>query len=176
MSQLELACALARRRVQERLDGALGEHERAELDTHLASCAECRAASGGFESLVRALGQLPELELEERDLEVVWARTVDARLSHRPRRWLLAISAAAALLVVGLWGVKRAGGDGAGADGADGERAPTPAELAQASADLELVAQLAERALRASQRGAVEAALDRAVSPALQRIPVVRRN
>lgn len=127
-------------------------------------------------SLVRALGQLPELELEERDLEVVWARTVDARPTHRPRRWLLAISAAAALVVVSLWGARRAGGDGAGGEGASGERAPTPAELAQASADLELVAQLTERALRASQRGAVEAALDRAVRPALQQIPVVRRN
>lgn len=176
MSPLELACALARRRLQERLDGALGERERAELDIHLASCADCRVAADGLLSLVSALGQLPELELEERDLEVVWARTVDARRSHRPRRWLWAISAAAALVVVGLWGAKRDAGDGAGVDGAGGERAPTPAELAQASADLELVAQLTERALRASQRGAVEAALDRAVSPAIQRIPVVRRN
>jgi anti-sigma factor RsiW len=173
MSQLEFACALARRRLQERLDGALGERERLELDAHLAACAECRAAADGLLSLVSGLGGLPELELAERDLEVVWARTVDARPSRRPRRRLLALLAAAALLAVGLWSAERGVGD---EDGDGGAGAPTPAELAQAKADLELVTQLTQRALRASQRGAVETALDHAVYPALQRIPVVRRN
>lgn len=43
--------------VEEALDGA----ERAGIDSHLASCSECRAEIEGLQSLFEALGSLPEL-------------------------------------------------------------------------------------------------------------------
>jgi len=166
MSQLELTCARCRRRLEERLDGTLGERERSELDAHLAGCAECRAHAEGLTTLVSALGEFPELELPDADLEAVWRRTVDSPPRHRARRWPLVLSAAAAVLVAGLFALERH--DTAGE--------PTPAELAQAKADLELVAQLTQHALRVTQRGAVDAVLHQAVNPVLQQVPLFRRN
>lgn len=170
MKQPEFTCALCRHRLEERLDGTLGERERSELDAHLAGCAECRAHAERLSSLVGALGELPELELPDADLEVVWRRTVDSPPRQRARRWPVALSAAAAVLVVGLFvGLFLL-------ERPDPAEEPAPAELAQAKADLELVTQLTQHALRVTQRGAVDAAFDQAVNPALQKVPLFRRN
>ncbi len=165
MSQLDFTCALCRRRLQERLDGTLGERERSELEAHLTGCAECRTDAEGLSSLVSALGELPELEFPDAELEAVWSRTISPP-RHRAPRWPVAVSAAAALLVAGLFAFERR----------DTEGEPTPTELAQAKADLELVTQLTQHALRVTQRGAVDAALHQAVNPALQQVPLFRRN
>lgn len=168
--KLPPACATARRRLSEALDGALGELDRAELEDHLSSCGPCRSAGEGLSRLRGALSALPRLALPGEDLEAVWARTVQAGRCAAPwwHGWRFAAGAAAAALAGVLAFAHRP------APPAQAEL--SAAELAKAQADLRLVAQLATRAVREAERGALGAALDRGVRPALRQAPVLRQS
>lgn len=78
-------------RLDEFLDDELGEPARAEVERHLASCAECRAESDGSRRLEALLqrsvpaGSAPDTD---RFLQVLQAR------SRRPGGWMLAVAAA----------------------------------------------------------------------------------
>ncbi len=170
------ACALARRRLSEALDGPLSETERGALRAHLGECAACRAEEEGLSKLCGALRELPRLALPALDLEAVWARTVRAArpdAAGRWRRWMLAVGAAAAATAAVLATAHRGGAPG---ESAPPEAEVSSAELARARADLHLVAKLADRAVAEAERGALGAALDRGVKPALRRVPVLRQS
>lgn len=55
----EDACDRAALLVDDLIDGTLGASDRAELDAHLARCAECRALSGDLTELHRTARELP---------------------------------------------------------------------------------------------------------------------
>ena len=85
-------CMRAREGASARLDGALGELERARLDAHLAACVDCRefAAEAGT-----ATALLRDAALE-RPPAGLWAEPAPAR---RRMRGILGATAAAAALV-----------------------------------------------------------------------------
>jgi anti-sigma factor RsiW len=83
------------------LDGALPAAEAAQVERHLAGCAECRTERDALGAVRTAVRSLPALEPPP------WALTTE-RLARRPRRGLMAWAAsgiAAAALGIGLiWG------------------------------------------------------------------------
>ena len=170
---LPLGCELARRQLSLRLDGLLSEPEASLLEAHLATCADCRLAAQGLSSLVGALGQLPRLALPDADLQEIWARTVDAPRGGRRWRIGLAIGAAAAIAAGALVALERSDGR---RESTGDEAEFSSAELHRAQADLLLVAELTERALRTAERRAADTALDKGVTPALRQVPVLRQS
>ena len=101
--------------VLERLDewvgGELPTAERAEVDLHLAGCAECRAEAEALRELLAEVGALPQEILPDHDL---WAgiagrlesrtdaapvSTATARRTLRFPRWAMQAAAAVALIV-----------------------------------------------------------------------------
>jgi hypothetical protein len=87
-----------RERVTGLVDGELPEPDRSVLESHLESCADCRAQAAFERELHSRLRTLPPVELPS-DLE----ERLRGRLRRRPslrRAWL---SMAAALVVVVLW-------------------------------------------------------------------------
>jgi hypothetical protein len=94
-----MACDRMRELALLDVDDALPVAERAELELHLAGCAECRAARDGARRVAHGLRQIPvppvPLGFSERTLQrIERAATVAAR----PRTWLVRLSAAAALV------------------------------------------------------------------------------
>jgi len=101
-----MACDRMRELALLDVDDALAAAERAELDLHLAGCADCRAARDDARRVARGLRQIPmppvPLGFSERTLQrIERAATVAAR----PRAWFVRLSAAAALLAAAavLW-------------------------------------------------------------------------
>lgn len=98
VGQLGSSCEYAREQISLEVDGELSELEQAALDSHLMSCARCRAYRA---SVADVSTQLRTATLEEPEFPFV--------LPHRPRirvpvRAVQAAAAAAVLLVVGLTG------------------------------------------------------------------------
>jgi anti-sigma factor RsiW len=87
-------------------DGTLAPERRAELEAHVASCAECRAALGD-QSAVRRLLREMDLAPAPRD----FAARVRARVAPQPgvfdllnwRAWTLRLAPVAALLALLAW-------------------------------------------------------------------------
>jgi hypothetical protein len=122
MTQHTITCDDALLLVSERLDGTLSDTQVAQLDAHLAACAECRAVAADLERIRTESASLPTLT-PSRDL---WAG-IEARIEppvvsldqrRRPlARWSTRqVAAAAAILVAvtsgGTWFVAaRSAGD-----------------------------------------------------------------
>jgi anti-sigma-K factor RskA len=101
--------------VLERLDdwvgGELPGSERAEMDLHLAGCAECRAEADALRALLEDVAALPPAILPARDLwtdiaarleprdSVAADATTGVRRSWRAPRWAMQAAAAVALIV-----------------------------------------------------------------------------
>jgi hypothetical protein len=94
-----MACDRMRELALLDVDDALAAAERAELDLHLAGCAECRAARDGARRVARGLARIPvppvPLGFSERTLQRIERATT---VAARPRAWLVRLSAAAALV------------------------------------------------------------------------------
>ncbi len=97
-----MRCEEVRGRLDEWVEGALGEREKEAVAAHLAGCDDCRAEARALEALLAAAADLPR---EIRPPRELWAG-IDARLagSERPRRaglpaWAM-VAAALALVVV----------------------------------------------------------------------------
>lgn len=107
-----LSCSAAEELLDARLDETLEPAVAAELDAHLARCADCRAAEASLRRLLAATAELPRSVAPERDL---WP-AIASRLAVRPparrapvlgplalRHW--GVQALAALLLMALGGV-----------------------------------------------------------------------
>jgi hypothetical protein len=84
--------------LHEYLDGALSTASRAELESHLADCPACTRKLAELRSLFTSLEHLPEVQLQT-DL----VGSVLAKIEPAPGaalRWVLALEAAAALLLL----------------------------------------------------------------------------
>lgn len=97
-----MRCEEVRGRLDEWVEGALGERQKEAVAAHLAGCDDCRAEARALEALLAAAADLPR---EIRPPRELWAG-IDARLagSERPRRaglpaWAM-VAAALALVVV----------------------------------------------------------------------------
>jgi anti-sigma factor RsiW len=119
-------------RLSEYLDGELAGAERRELETHLASCSECRAVLDDLRAVVRKAGALADRPpagdlwpgIAER-IGVGRTRVVDldaARRARAPRRlqvaWPQLVAAAVALMAMsagGAWFVIQRAGEARGA-------------------------------------------------------------
>ncbi len=96
-----MRCEEVRGRLDEWVEGALGERQKEAVAAHLAGCDDCRAEARALEALLAAAADLPR---EIRPPRELWAG-IDARLagSERPRRaglpaWAM-VAAALALVV-----------------------------------------------------------------------------
>src|SRR6185503_13826064 len=77
---VSLACARARAGLQARLDADPAQRvDAAELEAHLAGCADCRAFAHELQEVQDALRAAPLLRFPDEALEAVWDRTVRAR-------------------------------------------------------------------------------------------------
>jgi hypothetical protein len=97
-----MTCEEVRGRLDDWVEGALGEGEREAFAAHLADCDACRAEARAQEALLAAAADLPR---EIRPPRELWSG-IDARLagSQRPRRaglpaWALVAAALALVLV-----------------------------------------------------------------------------
>jgi anti-sigma factor RsiW len=60
---LSTTCRASRDRLNEHLDGALGEREGERLEAHLAGCPACRAFANTLQATIRAVRELPREQL-----------------------------------------------------------------------------------------------------------------
>lgn len=96
-----------RETIQELIDGTIGGIRRAELERHLAECAECRSFLADMETIRRAAGALDPLEPPDRVwLQIAGRLRQEGRVQpppalpvRSPRYALLAIAAALVLAV-----------------------------------------------------------------------------
>src|SRR6185369_1374942 len=123
------------------VDDGLAADERAELDAHLAGCADCRAARDAARQVARGVRQLPvppvPLGFSERTLQrLERAQSVDAR----PRVRLVRVAAAAALLAAAAPEKKdlESLADGDGGDAQERQQAPRDEEKARTNEKGEL--------------------------------------
>jgi predicted anti-sigma-YlaC factor YlaD len=161
----DLDCERARRTLEERLDERVDSERARHLRDHLERCPRCREHEEGLLLVRRALGALPVVPFPDEALAAVWRRTIEAE-AHPSRAsrldWRSAVAAAlvaaAALFSLQLGGGRRGG--------------PTDAEIARAARETRLVFALTARAMRRSERAAVDQVLAKEVSPAVRRIPL----
>jgi anti-sigma factor RsiW len=102
-----MTCERVRERLDDYLDGALGEPEYQEVELHLASCPACREEERGIRAVIALAAALPREKQPARDLwpgiaDEIARRRRFALLSFVPRRpavWLGALAAAAAVVI-----------------------------------------------------------------------------
>jgi hypothetical protein len=159
---VSLACARARAGLQARLDADPAQRvDGAEIDGHLAGCAECRAIARELQEVQDALRAAPVLRFPDAALEEVWDRTVRARQVTRLRRGLGVWSGLAAAGILGalLLAVPR---------GPAAPRGPSPEEVRRAAAEVEFVFRLTDQEIRHQGSRALSEVLDGEVAPALR--------
>ncbi|HVR69993.1 MAG TPA: zf-HC2 domain-containing protein [Vicinamibacteria bacterium] len=115
-----MTCEAVRERLDDYLDGELGEAEFQDIELHLASCAACREEERGRRAVVALAAALPRRREPPRDLwpaiagEIASPRRfaalsfVDARPAAR---WTAGLAAAAAV-VLAVWVASREAGPG----------------------------------------------------------------
>ena len=82
------------------IDGELDAQERASVDAHLPTCAECRSTLDALKATIADLGTLPELAPTEQDS---WAlRSAIAQARKPVRRWQRMVVAAGSVAAVGI--------------------------------------------------------------------------
>src|SRR4026208_1858494 len=84
------------------IDFDLSPSERAELDAHVAGCADCRQAAGSYRSDALALVAMPALQLAPDRSAVILERIVGRRRAQAPRIRMLLVAALLALLATGV--------------------------------------------------------------------------
>ena len=102
-----MTCERIRERLDDYLDGTLGESEFQEVELHLASCPACREEERAVRAVIALAAALPREKEPSRDLwpgiaDEIARRRRFAVLSSVPRRpalWLGALAAAAAVVV-----------------------------------------------------------------------------
>lgn len=94
-------------RLHDYLDGELSSEERALLESHLATCIECRRELESSRQLLREAAELPQVIEPGRDLwPEIAARLTRPGLGDRTLRSLrIPLAAAAVLLVAITWGI-----------------------------------------------------------------------
>jgi hypothetical protein len=99
-------------------DGTLDEPDRARVESHLASCADCRRELDLARRGAAAMSTLPALDAPPGLTRGVVDRARPARI---PRRWaLVAAPAAAAVVALAVWAAVAGGGGGGGGSVASG--------------------------------------------------------
>jgi predicted anti-sigma-YlaC factor YlaD len=153
------ACDVGRERVHAHFDETPDAPASESLRLHLRSCPGCRELFDELAILRDTLRARPNPSFPSADLEVVWDRTV-----RRPR-WLDARkrAAVAAVLVTGvslstLWLLR----------GPVVPPGPTPAEIARAEAQADLVLSYTARALAATRTATTRDVVGSKVSPAVR--------
>ena len=169
----DLDCARALRYVHQRLDGDVLDPESAGwLSRHLSACSDCRQAQEELKQIQQALRELKVTPFPEDAIDQVWDRTTR---TDSPRAWTdwraFAAAAVLALAFFGLWQV----GDrtAPGSEVVVADAGPSDAELARATAEARFVLNLTATALRRSERVAFGEVMDKRITPALQRIPLL---
>ncbi len=84
-----MRCEEVRGRLDEWVEGALGEREKEAVAAHLAGCDDCRAEARALEALLAAAADLPR---EIRPPRELWAG-IDARLSDEPSPMVVPLAA-----------------------------------------------------------------------------------
>jgi putative zinc finger protein len=84
------------------IDFDLSPSERAELDAHVAGCADCRQAAGSYRSDALALVAMPALQLAPDRSAVILERIVGRRRAQAPRIRMLLVAALLALLATSV--------------------------------------------------------------------------
>jgi hypothetical protein len=97
-------CPESRQLLQQRLDG--GPTDGANLAEHLAGCAECAALHAAARRLQQGLQLLPAPEPPAGLRDRIVVRALADHRTRRRRRWLIAVSTAAATLLVAALGVR----------------------------------------------------------------------
>jgi hypothetical protein len=159
---VSLACARARAGLQARLDADPALRvDGAEVDAHLAGCAECRGLAGELQEVQDALRAAPLLQFPDAALEEVWERTVRARQVTRLRRGVAVWGGLAAAGILGalLLAVPR---------GAPAPQGPSPEEVRRAAAEVEFVFRLTDHEIRHQGTRALSEVLGGEVAPALR--------
>lgn len=173
-----IACARARRAIQEALDGPLEAASQAAVDGHVAGCEACREYRDGMLALSDALRAAPGLRFPDGALEEVWDRTV--RAEPTPRRGLgrhwrgLAAAAVVAGVLVGLWawvGPVTRPASGPSAEQL-AELGMTHEEFDRALVEARLVLDLTGSAIKRTEHAALEQVLGGEVGPALRLLPI----
>jgi predicted anti-sigma-YlaC factor YlaD len=131
-----MTCSEAESRLDDFVDGALGEREFQELELHLAGCSACRAQERGLRALLEQAAALPRELSPPRDLWPAVAERLEPRRAQWfPRRaalsgWLPAtLAAAAAVALAVAW----LGRDGRVSDDSR-QMAATPSGIARPAA------------------------------------------
>jgi predicted anti-sigma-YlaC factor YlaD len=173
-----IACAKARRAIQEGLDGPVEAAARAAVDEHVAGCEACREYRDGMVALSDALRAAPELRFPDDALEQVWDRTVRAEPAPRSglaRHWRgLAAAAVVTFVLVGLWawvGPVTPPTSGPSAEQL-AELGMTHEEFDRALEEARLVLNLTGSAIKRTEQAAVGQVLGGEVGPALRRLPI----
>ncbi len=160
------ACIETREALQDALDGPIAAERLRTIEDHLRICPQCRDDREGLLAVRSALRSVADVPLPEEALELVWARTI--RSGPRPRGieafrldWRLAAAAAAVVTLLFLPPLLRP--------------VPSPygtADLSRAEQDARRVLALTARALRKTERAAVDHVLAGEVSHAMRKIPI----
>ena len=153
------ACDVGRERVHELFDGDAEVQVPENLRSHFATCAGCQELFEELTIVRAALRARPHDAMPDDALENVWERTVRA-----PRRgWLdgRRRAAVAAVLVTGvslstLWLLRPA------------PAGPTPAQIAQAEAQADVVFAYAARAIQATRTATTHKVVGSKISPAVR--------
>ncbi len=149
--------------LHERLDGPMDAERSAELDRLLEESAVYREYAAEQRAIQRELRDLPPMVMPEADLEAVWRRTVEAKRSFLS--WRAVGLAAMLLLAVGVFAMLPS--RDVGHDGADA----LPPDVAQAMAELRMVFEITDSAVRRSERATVDG-LREHLTPALKWTPI----
>jgi hypothetical protein len=155
------ACDVGRERVHAFFDEVGDGPVPESLQSHFATCAGCRELFDELTILRAALRARPAPPMPDDALEVVWERTVRA-----PRTgWLdgRRRAAVAAVLVTGvslstLWLLRTT----------SAPSGPTPAEIARAEAQADIVLSYAARAIQATRTATTHRVVGSKISPAVR--------
>ena len=115
-----MTCESVKERIDDYLDGELGEAEFQEVELHLAGCRACREEERGLRAVVAQAAALPRQQQPARDLWPDVAAEIARRqrfalvasAARRPSLWWAAGLAAAASVALVLWMVPHDSGRG----------------------------------------------------------------
>jgi predicted anti-sigma-YlaC factor YlaD len=169
---IDAECAATREALHELFDEAGPGRVAPE---HLDRCSACRDWARDHGEVRRALQKLEQPGFPDDALQEVWARTVDRQRAGWTRSawtWAAAAAVLVAVIGLGLWGTIGTTPTVPPRETGTVAERPTDEEIRKAAEDVRMVFALASRAVRRSERVAVERVLAGEVAPALDRIMV----
>jgi predicted anti-sigma-YlaC factor YlaD len=156
-----IACDIGRERVHAHLDETPGAALSESLSLHFATCPGCRELYEDLVALRAALRARPRPELPADALEAVWERTVRRPAAGWLDGWRRAAAAAVLVTAVSastLWLLR----------GSPAPAGPTPAQIALAEAQADLVLSYAARAIQATRTATTHRVVGSKISPAVR--------